>query len=87
MSDLDKQIALLSKAYKPIYKARLAETIAAHHRVVRTDPAILIGALVEWCADGCTQLRQYWDRVDKVSERVRGRYHLKENDDELDADL
>lgn len=73
-SSLEEQIALLAKAYKPVRQAFLPESIATHHRVVRTDPAILVCALVSWCADKCTLPRQYWDRVDEISARVRGRY-------------
>lgn len=74
MSTLEEQVNLLARAYPPVRKAFLPDSIATHHRVVNTDPAILITALVAWCTDKCTLPRQYWDRVDEVSARVRGRY-------------
>jgi hypothetical protein len=84
MSGLDAQLQALAGKFPAVRKARLAESIAAHHRVTSSDPAILIGALVEWCADGCTLPRQYWDRVDDVSNRVKARYRAREESRDTD---
>lgn len=88
MSTLEEQVNLLAATYKPVRKAFLIDSILTHHRVVNTDPAILVTALVSWCTDKCTLPRQYWDRVDEVSARVRGRYArlAKDNDKAQEKD-
>lgn len=89
-STLEQQVALLAKTHRAVRSAHLPSSIATHHKIRNTDPAILIAALVAFCADGCTLPRQYWDRVDEVSARVRGRYArvlIEQEEKNLDPDL
>jgi hypothetical protein len=78
LDDLNRQVAYLAKRYKKVDEAHLPDSIATHYTALRTDPAILIAALVDFCADACAVPRQYWDRVDEISDRIKGRYRLKE---------
>jgi hypothetical protein len=86
MDEVSAAFDLIGRGY-PRARA-LQGSVLAHRDAVRTDPAILVAALVAWRVRGCTELSQYWQIADTISDRVRGRYRTREeahHDDEQHA--
>jgi hypothetical protein len=64
---------------------RVIESALAHQRQVRTEPAVLVAAAVQFLVEGADsepdQLNRFWHIADQISARERCRYlGLEEKD-------
>lgn len=68
----------LARATRGRLSERVIASAMAHHRETRCEPAVLVGAAVQFLAMNCDrepdELNRYWHLADQISARERSRY-------------